>query len=213
MAANPLPAMSTYERSQRLTTVPLAAQPNWPALSRAVLEGPDAPARQARGQFLVNELNRALELPRCALIVADRRQVHRTARGRLTSKTYGYYRCEVGGATIRAASIRIYNRTAIREQILSPRVFLGTLLHEWTHHYDFAGLRLARSPHTRGFFERVRSVAQTLGVEFVVPPKREPATIDHAAVPASPESQSHSPPPPPVVAAIRAILARSSARG
>src|SRR5207245_1346523 len=47
------------------------------------------------------------------------------------------------------------------------------LLHEWVHHYDFAGLRLDRSPHTSGFFARIRAVAETLGVGFVAPPKRE----------------------------------------
>ena len=51
----------------------------------------------------------------------------------------------------------------------APKVFLETLLHEWVHHYDFTGLELDRSPHTSGFFNRIRDLAETLGVGFVAP--------------------------------------------
>ena len=56
---------------------------------------------------------------------------------------------------------------------LVAQVFLETLLHEWVHHYDFTGLELDRSPHTSGFFNRIRDLAETLGVGYVAPPKRE----------------------------------------
>jgi hypothetical protein len=46
---------------------------------------------------------------------------------------------------------------------------LNTLLHEWTHHYDFHGLRLPRSYHTAGFFARLRALADALEVGFVLP--------------------------------------------
>ncbi|TMB70042.1 MAG: hypothetical protein E6J51_04160 [Chloroflexi bacterium] len=59
------------------------------------------------------------------------------------------------------------------QQVLAPKVFLETLLHEWVHHYDFTGLQLDRSPHTSGFFNRIRDLAETLGVGYVTPPKRE----------------------------------------
>ena len=55
------------------------------------------------------------------------------------------------------ARIRIYHRTAVRQQVITPKVFLNTLLHEWVHHFDFAGLRLPRSPHTAGFYARLRA--------------------------------------------------------
>jgi len=57
--------------------------------------------------------------------------------------------------------------------VLAPKVFLETLLHEWVHHYDFTGLQLDRSPHTSGFFNRIHDLAETLGVGYVTPPKRE----------------------------------------
>jgi hypothetical protein len=41
------------------------------------------------------------------------------------------------------------------------------------HHYDVTGLQLDRSPHTSGFVNRIRDLAETLGVGYVTPPKRE----------------------------------------
>jgi len=60
-------------------------------------------------------------------------------------------------------------------------VFLETLLHEWVHHYDFTGLQLDRSLHTSGFFARIRDLAETLGVGFVAPPKRDVSPVATAA--------------------------------
>jgi hypothetical protein len=137
-----------------------------------ILQQSAASERQLRGQMLLDVLDRAAGLPGCKLAVADRPQKHRTRQGRLELKTYGYYRVAWEGRQP-SGSIRIYNLTAIRQQVLAPKVFLETLLHEWVHHYDFTGLELDRSPHTSGFFARVRAVAETLGVGFVAPPKRD----------------------------------------
>ena len=103
--------------------------------------------------------------------MVDRPQQHRRRAGRLEVKTYATYRCDLGTGRRPRGSIRIYNLTAVRRQVLSPKVFLETLLHEWVHHYDFAGLGLERSPHTPQFFDRVRAVAEALRVAFVVPPR------------------------------------------
>ena len=132
------------------------------------------PRGALKGQRLLDVLDEAAGLPPCKLTVADRPQRHRTRGGRLELKTYGYYRIAWESAPQRG-TIRIYNLTAIRQQVLAPKVFLETLLHEWVHHYDFTGLQLDRSPHTSGFFARIRDLAETLGVGFVTPPKRDVA--------------------------------------
>lgn len=182
---------SAYERSKAVETIAWQQHPVARSLALKLLEESAAPSRQAIGQALLDVLNDAAGLPPCRLAVADRPQKHRKREGRLELKTYGYYRCDWDGGEARRGTIRIYNLTAIRQQILSPKVFLETLLHEWVHHYDFAGLRLDRSPHTSGFFARIRAVAETLGVGFVAPPKREPSigplhpAID--VIPASPD--------------------------
>lgn len=165
---------SSYRRSQATPEIPLDASERAIELAHAILSGDDsAPGRQQAGQALIDVLNQLVGLPRCELVVADRRQVHEHDGQRVQSRTYGYYRCWSDYGKVSKARIRIYNKTAVRQQIISSKVFLNTLLHEWTHHYDFAGLRLRRSPHTTGFFKRLRTLAMGLGVGFVLPPDPE----------------------------------------
>ncbi|HZB97656.1 MAG TPA: hypothetical protein VE219_03555, partial [Candidatus Sulfotelmatobacter sp.] len=134
-----------------------------------------AAERQRLGQLLIDELNATAGLLPCTLTVVDRPQVHRHDGRRLQSKTYGYYRCWWVDGVLDRARIRIYHRTAVRQQVITSKVFLNTVLHEWTHHFDFAGLRLRRSPHTAGFYARLRALAAALDVGFVLPP--EPETV------------------------------------
>ena len=163
---------SSYERSKGVETITWREFPLGKGLALAVLAEATAPGREKGGQLLLDTLNRAAGLPDCRLTVADRPQQHRTRAGRLELKTYGYYRVVLDQGRPSRGAIRIYNLTAIRRQVLSPKVFLETLLHEWVHHYDFTGLELDRSPHTSGFFARIRAVAETLGVGFVTPPPK-----------------------------------------
>ncbi len=163
---------SAYARSQCATSAPVRPSPVARGLALAVLEAGDDPsARQRLGQHLLDELSRSSGLPDCRLIVADRPQVHRHDGRRLQSKTYGYYRYQADGqGGLAWARIRIYHRTAVQQRVISPKVFLNTLLHEWVHHWDFHGLRLPRSYHTSGFFKRLRALAEALEVGFVLPP-------------------------------------------
>lgn len=136
---------------------------------RVLNAGEDAEQRQRLGQLLINELSSVAQMQSCDLVVADRPQVHAHDGKRLQSKTYGYYRCWFVEGSVSRARIRIYHRTAVRRQVIAPKVFLNTLLHEWVHHHDFAGLRLPRSPHTSGFYARLRALAESLQVSFIVP--------------------------------------------
>jgi hypothetical protein len=163
---------STYVRSQARTGLPVATYVVARGLVMSLLAaGDDAAERRRLGQMLVDTLDQLAGLPECAVVVADRPQVHEHDGRRLQSKTYGYYRCRFVEGSITEARIRIYHRTAVRQQVISAKVFLNTLLHEWVHHFDFAGLRLARSPHTAGFYARLRSLAEALDVGFVLPPE------------------------------------------
>ncbi|HEY0492041.1 MAG TPA: hypothetical protein VGD57_01045 [Candidatus Dormibacteraeota bacterium] len=171
---------SAYQRSKGLETLTWKQFPLGRGLALTILEEESAARRQATGQALLDALDEAAGLPACKLVVADRPQRHRTRDGRLALKTYGYYRIAWASSPPRG-SIRIYNLTAIRQQVLAPKVFLETLLHEWVHHYDFTGLELDRSPHTSGFYARIRDLAETLGVAYVTPPKREAAALSPVA--------------------------------
>jgi hypothetical protein len=163
---------SAYLRSQKATGPPVLPSAIARGLALRVLgAGDDAGERQRLGQHLVDELSRSAGLPDCQLVVADRPQVHRHDGRRLQSKTYGYYTFRAGPqGGLLWARIRIYHRTAVQERVISAKVFLNTLLHEWVHHHDFHGLRLPRSYHTAGFFRRLRALADSLEVSFVLPP-------------------------------------------
>jgi hypothetical protein len=163
---------ASYRRSQRATGVPVRPTPIARGLAARVLGvGDDAADRERIAQHLVDELSREAGLPPCQVVVPDRPQVHRHDGRRLQSKTYGYYTYRLDGqGGVAWARIRIYHRTAVQQRVISAKVFLNTLLHEWLHHYDFHGLRLPRSYHTAGFFSRLRALADALEVGFVLPP-------------------------------------------
>lgn len=134
-------------------------------LVRALLSSRGTQERQRLGSALIEALDDAFELPDCRLTVADRAQLHATdQRGRLARATYGYYRCRLGpGGEPERCGIRIYQRTAMKGGVVAPGAFTTTLLHEWCHHFDYAGLRLGRSPHTTGFFTRLRWLRSEVG--------------------------------------------------
>jgi hypothetical protein len=181
---------ATYRRSQAAAGLPVQPTAVIRGLALAVLgAGDDAGERRRLAQHLIDALNAEIGLPACEVVVADRRQVHQHDGRRLQSKTYGYYRCWMENGEVSKARIRIYHRTAVKQQVTSPKVFLNTLLHEWTHHFDFAGLRLRRSPHTTGFFKRLRLLAEALEVGFVMPPDPDqvpqPAPLPMPTIPAT----------------------------
>lgn len=172
------PPDSTYLRSQAKSGLPVAPDVVARGLVMSILEaGEDARERRRLGQLLVDTLDDLAGVTACAVVVADRPQVHQHDGRRLQSKTYGYYRCRFADGAVTEARIRIYHRTAVRQLVISPKVFLNTLLHEWVHHYDFAGLLLARSPHTVGFYARLRALADALDVGFVLPPEPDDARL------------------------------------
>jgi hypothetical protein len=53
-------------------------------------------------------------------------------------------------------------RTAQRHDIVKPKTFVRTLMHELGHHLDYALLKLGDSYHTRGFFQRESSLVHAL---------------------------------------------------
>lgn len=162
-----------YARSQAVLDLPHRPPTAAEALVASLLESQQLQERERLGVALLEVLNDSFGLPAVRLVIADRAQTHATdQRGRLAQKTYGYYRCRLPrpGAAPDRCAIRIYHRTAVRQQVLASGAFVNTLLHEWTHHFDFSGLRLARSPHTAGFFARLRWLASSVGAARVLPP-------------------------------------------
>ena len=54
--------------------------------------------------------------------------------------------------------IRIWMRTAVREQVTSSGTFLSTLCHELCHHLDYQQFGFRDSWHTHGFYERTAAL-------------------------------------------------------
>ncbi len=158
-----------YAKSQSVVSLPHPPPMAARYLVQALMDSESRTERERLGSALLDTLGDSFGLPPCSLTVADRAQAHATDdRGRLVRKTYGYYRCRIPrpAAPPERCGIRIYHRTAIRTQVLAPGAFTSTLIHEWVHHFDFAGLMLSRSPHTRGFYARLRSATDQLGVAY-----------------------------------------------
>jgi hypothetical protein len=58
--------------------------------------------------------------------------------------------------------IILWMRTAQRRDVVKPKTFLRTLMHELGHYLDYALLRLEDSFHTTGFFRRESFLVRTL---------------------------------------------------
>src|SRR5207245_4138054 len=112
-------------------------------IALSILDDSTAAGRQLKGQRLLDVLDEAAGLPLCKLTVADRPQRHRTRAGKLELKTYGYYRI-AWESTPQRGTIRIYNLTAIRQQVIAPKVFLETLVPEWVQYYAFTDRTIGR---------------------------------------------------------------------
>jgi hypothetical protein len=61
-----------------------------------------------------------------------------------------------------APLIILWMRTAQRHDVVKPKTFVRTLMHELGHYLDYALLRLEESFHTTGFFRRESFLVRTL---------------------------------------------------
>jgi hypothetical protein len=61
-----------------------------------------------------------------------------------------------------APLIILWMRTARRHDVVKPKTFLRTLMHELGHYLDYALLQLEESFHTTGFFRRESFLVRTL---------------------------------------------------
>ena len=68
----------------------------------------------------------------------------------------GRIRGELHGTCSSKGTIRIYLRTAAREQPTAFKTYFNTLVHEWVHHYDFVSFN--DSIHCGGFYQRLNSI-------------------------------------------------------
>ena len=146
--------MTNYEKSNAVTVVDFEPSGRARRIVQGILASKGYEERQKLSHFLINELAWNAGVERLKIRIKDTKQWHKKRNGRVAVKKYGVY-------YPRTKSITIQNLTAVRGQELAPKTFLDTLLHEWVHHYDFEHLSI-NSIHTRGFYERIRSLKEGL---------------------------------------------------
>jgi hypothetical protein len=133
-----------YLRSDAIDGFDLAPGPSVLALTQAAvaaLEGGSLAATGRAAQALVGEL---CQLAGARVVPIEVKGVRpRNQRGEL----HGIFYPE-------APRIVLWTRTAARHDVVKPRTFLRTLMHELAHYFDYAVFRLGNSYHTRGFFKR-----------------------------------------------------------
>ncbi len=116
-----------------------------------VLEAGNLPATERGANELAAELCRLAGIAPVPVLVRGVRP--HNARGEL----HGLFRVDP------PRGIVLWMRTAQRHDVVKPRTFLRTLLHEVCHYFDYAILGLEDSFHTMGFFKResflVRAIA------------------------------------------------------
>jgi hypothetical protein len=148
-----------YLRSDAIDAFDLLVGPNALALAAqlvAALESGSVAGTGRAAQALVAELCRLLGVRSVPIDVKGVRP--RNARGEL----HGIFYPD-------APRIVLWTRTALRHDVVKPKTFLRTLMHELAHYFDYALFRLGNSYHTRGFFKResflVRAVFPSGSVE------------------------------------------------
>jgi hypothetical protein len=99
---------------------------------------------------LMGELCRVFEAPFIRVEVRGVRP--HNARGEL----HGLFRLS------NPPEILLWMRTAQRHEVVKPRTFLRTLLHELCHYLDYSMLKLEESYHTMGFFKRESFLVRSL---------------------------------------------------
>jgi len=145
-----------YLRSNKIVKVKIRSNSLMVDLVKSLLDSKTSNQRQVVGEQLLDELCDASKIDIINLKISDTNQYHKKRNGRVVFKQYGYYRPQ-------SNYIYIQNKTAVRGQILAPKTFIDTLLHEWLHHYDTKKLKL-NSIHTKGFYLRLKDLKQKLGL-------------------------------------------------
>lgn len=151
----PFSKKRNYTKSNKILAVDAYISRQAKQLARKLLESRETDARQTLASLILEELNNLADIPPVSVKISDAKQWHKKYKGKVAFKQYGYYKPDT-------KYIYITNRTAVRGQMLAPKTFLDTLLHEWLHHYDTERLRLD-SIHTAGFYARLKDLKEKIG--------------------------------------------------
>ena len=151
-------AQRTYLKSdsvERFDFVANTAARNSLATLMRVLETGNLAATTTCARALAAEICRSLMTPPVNVEVRGVRP--RNTRGELHGLFYPY-----DPRMRRQPYIVLWMRTAQRHDVVKPKTFVRTLMHEIGHYLDYALLRLDDSYHSQGFFKRESSLVRAL---------------------------------------------------
>lgn len=81
--------------------------------------------------------------------------------GRKNKSKYGYVKMLKG----REHKMRLFTHTYKRDKPRKAKVFLNTLLHEFVHVYDIENIKLRKTIHCKGFYDRIHHLMELFKVE------------------------------------------------
>ena len=148
----PAAERAEYARSEKLSSIALPNNPGYAGAIEALVgfladENRAEIERAANG--LVRGICKGLEIRLAAVKVSGGRPHDRGG------ELQGLYEPAEKGSRDK---ITVWMRTAKRGDVVAPRTFLRTLLHEVVHHIDIQQLELPNSYHTKGFYQRESSL-------------------------------------------------------
>ena len=130
-----------------------AASQSVAALTRVLAKG-NATDTENAARKTAAEMCRVAGVP---TVLVDVREVRpKNARGELHGL---FYPADPRKRT--PPNIVLWMRTAERRDVVKPRTFVRTLMHELVHYFDYSVLKLEDSFHTRGFFARESYLVRT----------------------------------------------------
>jgi hypothetical protein len=168
----PLSAQRVYLASDAIDRFALTPSPAAYAMVTNLmhaLEGGAPSVVQRASQSLLNEVSRLLGV-RAARIEVRSVRPH-NSRGELHGLFYprtpmrpvpANVGSKTAGSTAREPLIVLWMRTAQRHNVVAPRTFFRTLMHELGHHLDYSLLKLEDSYHSIGFYQRESYLVRTL---------------------------------------------------
>ena len=146
-------SLAQFRDSERLTRIELPPTSRLPQLAQVIdsvmKEGTREQVRRACAEFVSAA---------AALYGVRAPEVRALAARPLRVRDGGWQTELFGDYSIGNVLIRIWTRTAVRNQVTSFGTFLSTLCHEFCHHLDFQRFRFPDSWHTRGFYERAAAL-------------------------------------------------------
>ena len=148
---------STYNSSNDKIEISFTVSEHAKVLYRLLLAcDSGSKARQAISDKLCRELYRCADLKNMAEVrVCNVQQDSKTVNGVCVKKVLGKY-------IPSQRMIVLFNKTAVRRQTVSIKVFADALLHEITHSLDYLYYHLDDSPHTSGFYKRIFDLKEKL---------------------------------------------------